>query len=147
MCQTPDVEADTPRARLAAHDLHGLGRQRAGGAGAMLRHARRHRWSGHPRPPCPPRPLSLDGKAGRCGGGGQGALWAAGGAGDCTCTRHGRLLTSILTAARQEADAGQQTGSWARPLPTSPPGPQLALTFPVLKRLRTWGARWGGGGC
>lgn len=109
--QTPDVEADAPRARLAAHDLHGLGRQRAGGAGAMLRHARRHRWSGRPRPPCPPRPLSLDGKAGRRGGGGQGALWAAGGAGGRAGARHGRLLTSIPTAARQKADAGQQIGS------------------------------------
>lgn len=102
----------------------------------MLRHARRHRWSGRPRPPCPPRPLSLEGKASRRGGGGQGALWAAGGAGGSAGARHGRLLTSIPTAARQKADAGQQTGSCARPLPTSPPGPQPALTFPALKPLR-----------
>lgn len=102
----------------------------------MLRHARRHRWSGRPRPPCPPRPLSLDGEAGRRGGGGQGALWAAGGAGGRAGARHGRLLTSIPTAVRQKADAGQRTRSCARPLPTSPPRPLPALTFPALKRLR-----------
>lgn len=142
-CASPlTLRRAAPRARLAAHDLHGLGWQRASGAepcfvmpaGIAVRAA---------LPPLPPQ-AAVTGRRGQPPRGrGQGAPGAAGGAGGPR-GRASRPSSHLHPdGCEAESDAGQRTRSCARP--SSPlPRPLPALTFPALKRLR---AAAGAGRC